>query len=259
MLDRLRNLVSRLELPPEEQGDVVFRIIDSSLNTVEVTPAQYARWRMQHDVAQMAVVGHDIIESVTVRTTFSIMPENRSYKPFGTSAFDVSSWEPLLEHSRRYDTWEEAERGHRQTLERIRQSAVTARATDERAEALAGTAGEVRLAIAAGLPALFQVDEESENEVRVRTPLVREDGTSVELTVSADRSGFILAAAAEDSGPGSTAHESEEASRMLGALGVSAESEVLTSRTDDASELGGMIVRLAQAVAFLSYMNPGGR
>ena len=93
MLNRFRDLVKRLELP-EDERDVVYRIIDDNFNAVEVTAAQYANWRMQNDVTQKAVVGQDTVENVRVRTTFSIMPENRNYKPFGTSAFNLTSLDP---------------------------------------------------------------------------------------------------------------------------------------------------------------------
>ena len=93
MLNRFRDFVKRLELPQED--DVVYRIIDDNSNAVEVTQAQYAMWRMQHDVTKRAVVGEDTVENVMVRTTFSIMPEHRGYKPFGTSAFEIAFFDPL--------------------------------------------------------------------------------------------------------------------------------------------------------------------
>ena len=111
MLNRFRDFVKRLELPQEEEGEVVYRIIDDDLNAVEVTAAQYGIWRLQHDVTKRAIVGQDSVESVMVRTTFSIMPENRGYKPFGTSAYEVSTFEPLTQYTQRYDTWQEAEQG----------------------------------------------------------------------------------------------------------------------------------------------------
>ena len=84
---------------------------------VEVTAAQYGIWSLQNYVTKSAIVGQDTVEGVMLRTTFSIMPESRGYKPFGTSAYEVSSFEPLIQYSQRYDTWQEAEQGHRNTLE----------------------------------------------------------------------------------------------------------------------------------------------
>jgi hypothetical protein len=255
MLNRFRDFVKRLELP---QDEVVHRIIDDDLNTVEVTAAQYALWRMNNDVAMRAIVGQDTIENVMVRTTFSIMPENRSYKPFGTSAYEMPLYDPLTEYSQRYDTWNEAEQGHRNTLERIRRDNATARAAERRVESLAGTAGEARLAITADLPAMFQVNVHSESEVTILTPLARADGTLVELAVSAGESGFTLADASRptlgDSGATLQGLEGRQVERMTKALGVSVESGALVFKADDASELGRAIIGLAQAVAWLSLM-----
>ena len=110
MLNRFRDLVKRLELPDDER-DIVYRIIDNNYQTVEVTAAQYGNWRMQNDVVQKAIVGQDTVENVRVSTRFSIMPENRNYKPFGTSAFDMTSLDSLIgytRYTRRYDTWNDA-------------------------------------------------------------------------------------------------------------------------------------------------------
>ena len=257
MLNRFRDFVKRLELPQEGE-DVIYRILDGDLNAVEVTQSQYARWRMQNDVADRAVVGQDTVGNVRVRTTFSIMPENRGYKPFGTSAFDMASLDPLVEHSRRYDTWAEAQRGHRDTLDHIRREIARARATDERAEALSGTAGEVRLAISADLPALFRVDVRSEGEVAVETPLLRADGTSIQLSVLATAAGFSLRAPVEVEPSNSVLTlsqlRSEQVERICGAMGVTLEDGTLTCKLEDASQLGHAIVRLSQALACLTYV-----
>ena len=257
MLDRFRDLVKRLELP-EDERDVVYRIIDNNLNAVEVTPAQYGSWRMQNDVAQRAIVGQDTVENVRVRTTFSIMPENRNYKPFGTSAVDMTSLDPLLEYSRRYDTWREAERGHREALQRVRRNAATARAAEERAEALAGTAGEVRLALSADLPHLFEIREQSENDVNIGTPLLGADGASIELSVSDRGAGFTLTAAVEampgDFPPPPGKPGAEYVNRLCRSLGVSMEQGALVCEAEDASQLGQSIVKLAQAAACLSFL-----
>ena len=258
MLNRFRDFVKRLELPQEDDSEVVYRIIDDDFNAIEVKAAQYLVWRMQNDVTEKAIVGQDAIENVMVRTTFSIMPENRGYKPFGTSAYEVSTFDPLTEYSQRYDTWRDAERGHRSTLERIRRDHATARATERRAESLAGTAGEVRLAISADLPALFQVNVHSESEVTILTPLVRADGTLVEVTVSSGENGFTLTDAIGPSKgeSGSTLRQlgSDQVDRLREALGVSMESGTLVFNADDASQLGRGIIGLAQAIAWRSLL-----
>ena len=257
MLDRFRSLVKRLELPPEEDS-VVYRIIDNDLNAVEVTPSGYAVWRMQNDVTERAIVGQDTVENVTVRTTFSIMPESRSYKPFGTSAYEIPSFDPRAEYSRRYDTWGEAEQGHRNTLERIRRDSAIARAAEQKAEDLAGTAGEVRLAISAGLPALFRVSINSGIEVTVLTPMLRADGACVELTVSESGSGFVLTgtdeASSGDLAPALGELGDEQVGRLCRSLGLSVESGALVCKADDASQLGQAMISLAQAIAYLSYI-----
>ena len=215
---------------------------------------------MQNDVVQKAIVGQDTVENVRVSTRFSIMPENRNYKPFGTSAFDMTSLDPLIgytRYTRRYDTWNEAERGHRETLERIRHEYARSRAAEQRAEALAGTAGEVRLAISANLPALFQVAEQSVDEVIVSTPLLRADSSSIEVSVSDDGHGFSLSAPVGASPVESIASlgklNAAQVDRISSALGVSVESGALACRADDPSQIGHAIVRLGQAVACLSF------
>ncbi len=256
MLDRFRDLVKRLELPQED--DVVYRIIDDERNAVEVTQSQFTRWRLQNDVTQRAIVGEDTIEAVRVRTTFSIMPENRNYKPFGTSAFDTSSLDPLMQYSRRYDTWEEAEDGHRQIMEQIRQDAARARAAEERADALAGVAGEVRLALSADLPSLFQVDKRSESEVSVITPLSRADGSTITLTVMASGTGFELYAPIEVTPYSSILTlgrlRSEQIARVCETLGVSLEEGHLTCIIEDVSNIGRAIMRVAEAVVCTTYI-----
>ena len=258
MLDRFRDLLRRLELPQDVDGDLVYRIIDDDLNAVEVTAAQYAMWRMQNDVTKRAIVADDTVEEVKVRTTFSIMPENKGYKPFGTSAYALPLYDPLIAYSQRYDTWREAEQGHRHTLERVRRDAAVARLGTEKADALAGTSGEVHLAISADLPAMFQVNVLSENEVSVQTPLLMADGTRVELTISEEGKGYDLTGPAGVS-PGDTdliviEVRVEQVEELCKSLGVSEESGKLVCRANDASEIGSAILRLAQAVACFSYL-----
>lgn len=244
MLNRFRDFVKRLELPQEEEGGVVYRIIDDGLNAVEVTAAQYGIWRLQNDVTKRAIVGQDTVESVMVRTTFSIMPENRGYKPFGTSAYEVTTFDPLPQYSHRYDTWQEAERGHRNTLEQIRRDHATAMATERRADALAGTAGAVRLAVSAGIPAMFEVTVHSDDRVDVQTPLVRSDGTFVVVNVTEADDGFKLSGYA---GLGISA-----AGELCGMLGLAAEGYSVTCVVVDEAELPKGILSVAQAAACIS-------
>ena len=241
MLNRFRDFVKRLELPQGEEAEVVYRIIDDDLIAVEVTAAQYGIWRLQNDVTERAIVGQDTIESVMVRTTFSIMPENRGYKPFGTSAYEVSTFEPLPQYSQRYDTWQEAERGHRSALEQIRRKHATAMATERRVEALSGTAGAVRLAVSAGIPAMFEVSVHTDDYVDVQTPLIHADGTFVMVTVSEAGDGFRLSGYA---GPGLSG-----AGELYGKLGLAVEGDSVTCDVVDEAELPMGIIRVAQAVA----------
>ena len=242
MLDRFKDFVKRLELP--EDNDIVYRVIDDERNAVEVTEAQYARWRLLHNVASMAVVGEDTVDNVMVRTTFSIMPENRGYKPFGSSAYALPFFEPLSKYSQRYDTWQEAEQGHRATMERIRGDFATARAVDQKAAALAGTAGAVRLAVTAGVPSLFQVHVHSEDEVTVHTPLRRLNGSSVDVSVAVAGDGFYLSAHI-----GTDARTATERSESLG---VSVENGLVTCTVQTEDNLPRGILRVAQAAASLS-------
>ena len=243
MLNRFRDFVKRLELPQEED-DVVYRVIDDDRNAVEVTAAQYGIWRLQHDVTKRAIVGQDTVEGVMVRTTFSIMPENRGYKPFGTSAYEVDTFDPLPQYSQRYDTWRQAEQGHRSTLEQVRRHLATAMATERRAEALSGAAGAVRLAVSAGIPALFHVSGLADEQVIVETPLIRSGGTHVMVTVSEEGEGLKLRGYA---GPGVLG-----AGELCRMLGLAAENDSVTCVVVDEAELPSGILRVAQAVACIS-------
>ena len=248
--DRFRSLVKRLELPDEqqEQEEVVYRIIDNDLNTVEVTPAQYAIWRTQNDVSRRAVVGQDIVGDVMVRTTFSIMPENRDYKPYGTSAYALPLYDPLLDYFQRYDTWAAAEMGHRNTLDRIRNEAAESQAqaeADERiSRVFSGTAAEVRENIAAQLHDLFPVRRTDDLTV-IRTPLLRPDGSSIEVEVTTAGDGYELTEyGSERSGGGSL-----EGGALFGTLGVITVDGVLTCVVDEAGQLSSGVLRLAQAIS----------
>ena len=57
----------------------------------------------------MSVKGQDTVEDVMVRTTLWIMPEHRSYKPFGTSEYEMPHYDPLVQFSQRHGSWAEAE------------------------------------------------------------------------------------------------------------------------------------------------------
>ena len=105
---------------------------------------------------------------------------------------------------------------------------------------------------------MFKVEPRSESEVTVLTPLLRADGTSIELSVSASGAAFTLISSVEASAEDSVSTlenlKPEQVERLCGALGVSVESGALACRADDASQLGRAIVRLAQAVACVSYL-----
>ena len=137
------------------------------------------------------------------------------------------------------------------------------RAVDQNADALAGAIGEVRLAISADLPALFQAEQRSGSEVSVLTPLIRADGTLIELLVTAGESEFIVTAPLDASPDGySPALENlqpETLDLLCTAPGVSVESGTLTRREGDSSQLGRALIRVAQAVACLSYLAHGSR
>ena len=247
MLNRFRDFVKRLELPQE--GDIVYRIIDDELNAVEVTMAQYSAWRLQNDVTKRAIVGQDTVENVMVRTTFSIMPEHRGYKPFGTSAYQVYSIDPLTQYSKRYDTWREAEQGHWSILEHIRRESATAREADRRAENLAGTAGAVRLAVSAGLTALFHVNVHSDDEAAVQTPLSRPDGSFVSVTVYVEGGGFRLSGSIDSNAP--------RLDDLCKTLGVVAENGEVTCEVEDEAQLPQGIMGVAQVVACISAITEG--
>ena len=242
MLERIRGLVKQLELPQDE--DVVNRIIDDDRNAFEVGPAQYARWRVSHDVAKLAVVGQDNVGDFLVKTTFSIMPENRSYKPFGTSAYMMPDFDPATTYSRRYDTWREAESGHYETVELLRQEQEVA---DSQAEKQNKVIEIVRRAFALGLPGLFQVETAHEYGVLVRTPWVLHDGSPVDLIVVESEGSFSL------SGTGPAVSEMEERPRQqVGAvcrtLGVTAVDGSLIIKAENAGQMLESVALLMQAV-----------
>lgn len=244
MLDRIRGFVKQLELPQEEEKDVVYRIIDGNRNAVEVSPAQYATWRVRNDVAKLAVVGQDNVGDFLVRTTFSIMPENRSYKPFGTSAFQMPDYDPATTYSRRYDTWREAELGHYETVELLRQEQEV---PDSEAEKQNKEVEIVRRAFASGLPGLFQVEAAPGDGALVRVPWNLPDGSPVELIAVEDDRGFAL------TGPGVAVAETEGRQRrqvndVCETLGVSLVNGVLTKRAENADQLLEAITSLTQAV-----------
>ena len=242
MLDRIRGLVKQLELPQEE--DVVYRIIDDGQNAVEVGPAQYARWRVSHDVYRLAVVGQDDVGDFLVKTTFSIMPENRSYKPFGTSAFKMPDFDPATTYSRRYDTWREAELGHYETVELLRQEQEVAASEAEKQNKAIEI---VRRAFALGLPGLFQVEAAHEYGVLVRAPWVLLDGSPVDLIVVESDGSFSL------SGTGPALSEMEErrqqqVGEVCRTLGVTPIDGSLAIKAENAGQMLESIALLMQAV-----------
>ena len=244
MLDRIRGFVKQLELPQEDEGEVVYRIIDRGRNAVEVSAAQYAAWRVRNDVANLAVVGQDNVGDFLVKTTFSIMPENRSYKPFGTSAYVMPDFDPVTTYSRRYDTWREAELGHNETVELLRQEQEVPETEAERHNREVEI---VRRAFAAGLPGLFQVEVAPGNGALVRAPWNLPDGSAVELIVVEDGEGFSVY------GPGAEIPETEELRRgqvndVCRTLGVSLADGALCKNADNAGQLLESIAVLSQAV-----------
>ena len=244
MLDRIRGFVKQLELPEDTEEEVVYRIIDDKRNAVEVSAAQYARWRVGNDVAKLAVVAQDKVGNFLVKTTFAIMPENRSYKPFGTSAFAMPDYAPVTAYSRRYDTWREAELGHHETAELLRQEQEV---PDSEAERQNKDVEIVRRAFAIGLPGLFQVEAAHDDGALVRTPWNLPDGSPVELLVVEDDQGFeIIVAGAEL--PEGEERQRRQVNDVCETLGVSLVNEVLKKRAENAGELLESIIALSQAV-----------
>lgn len=244
MLERIRGFVKQLELPQDEDETVVYRIIDGARNAVEVSAAQYATWRLRNDVAKLAVVGQDKVGDFLVRTTFSVMPENRSYKPFGTSAYKIPDFDPATAYSRRYDTWREAELGHYETVELLRQEQEVA---DSEAEKQNKAIEIVRRAFALGLPGLFQVEAAHEYGVLVRTPWVLLDGSPVDLIVVEADGSFSLSG----TGPAVSGME-EHWQRQVGAvcetLGVTQIDGSLVIKAENAGQMLESITLLMQAV-----------
>ena len=257
MLNRFRDLVKRLELPEEQsqQGETVYRIIDNNHDTLEVTPAQYAIWRTQNDVTRRAVVGQDSVANVMVRTTFSIMPENRSYKPFGTSAYELPLYDPLLEFSRRYDTWREAERGHQETLQLVAQrTPVEDAAVQETSAEEAGSVAVIAL-IGSGLPDLFHAEPSGGGGVRLRTPWLIAGGNPVELLIAEEGGGYALS----DTRPSPSGEAGRQAvPGLFDLLGVSILDGRLAARAEDTAHLPSAVVALSQAIACSSFATASG-
>lgn len=244
MLDRIRGFVKQLELPQDDEGEVVYRIIDGDRQAVEVSASQYARWRVGNDVAKLAVVAQDRVGDFLVKTTFSIMPENRSYRPFGTSAYLMPDFDPITSYSRRYNTWQEAELGHYETVGLLRQE-------QEVPDSDAGKQNKevevVRRAFASGLPGLFQVEAAPGDGALIRAPWNLADGSAVELIVVEDGEGYSIL------GPESPIPESEElrqrqVSNVCGTLGVSLVDRALNKKAKNAGELLEAVTVLTQAV-----------
>ena len=244
MLERIRGFVKQLELPQDEDEAVVYRIIDNARNAVEVSAAQYATWRLRNDAAKLAVVGQDSVGEFLVRTTFSVMPENRSYKPFGTSAYRIPDFDPATAYSRRYDTWREAELGHYETVELLRQEQEVA---DSEAEKQNKAIEIVRRAFALGLPGLFQVEAAHEYGVLVRTPWVLLDGSAVDLIVVEADGSFSLSG----TGPavsGMEGRQQQQIREVCGTLGVTPVDGSLIIKAENAGQMLESITLLMQAV-----------
>lgn len=244
MLDRIRGLVKQLELPREEEADIVYRVIDDDRNAVEVGPAQYAMWRMTHDVAKLAVVGQDNIGDFLVRTTFAIMPENRSYKPFGTSAFRIPDFDPATTYSRRYDTWHEAELGHYETVELLRQEQEVPESDTAKQNKVVEIA---RRGFASSLPNLFQVGAAHEYGALVQTPWVLLDGSAVDLIVVEAEGSFLV------NGAGPAVSEMEDLRQqqirnVCETLDVTLVDGNLVIKAENAGDLLDAILLLTQAV-----------
>ena len=251
MLDRIRGFVKQLELPQEDEVEVVYRIIDGDRNAVEVSASEYARWRVRNDVAKLAVVGQDNVGDFLVKTTFSIMPENRSYKPFGTSAYAMPDFDPVTTYSRRYDTWRDAELGHHETVELLRQEQEV---PDGDAEKQNKEVEVVRRAFASGLPGLFQVEVAHSVGALVRTPWNLPDGSAVELVVVEDGEGYSV------SGPGTAIPEMEglrqqQVAEVCTTLEVSLANGALIKRAENAGQLLEAIAALAQAVVCVAAIS----
>ena len=244
MLDRIRGFVKQLELSQDDDESIVYRIIDANRNAIEVTPAQYATWRVRNDVAKQAVVGQDNVGEFLVKTTFSIMPENRSYKPFGTSAYMMPDFDPVTTYSRRYDTWREAELGHYETVELLRQEQEV---PDSDAEKQNKEVELVRRAFASGLPGLFQVEAGPGGGALVLVPWNLPDGSAVELIVVEDDLGFVLtwSRVAIPETEGLQLRQVNAVCETLGVLPLNGE---LIKRAENAGQLLEAITVLTQAV-----------
>ena len=261
MLNRMRDLVKRLELPQEpDEQDVVYRIIDEEQNAVEVTAAQYTRWRLLNDVSQLAIVGRDVIRDVRVYTTFSIMPEDRGYKPFGTSAVNLSTLEPLSMYGQRYDTWQQAEVGHRQVVERIRRdfAAVSGTAPDDPAPSFVVLA--VSQSLDEALASAFQVRAASDSLATISTPLLMSDGSHIDVDVAQVDDGFALSFPSEGSELSwedlAERLDSGRSADLCRLFGVTASPNGLSCSAAAPEQLGVAVVNLAQAVATASFALP---
>ena len=253
MLDRIRGFVKHLELPQEEQVDVVYRIIDEDRNAIEVTATQYVRWRALHDVAKIAVVGQDTVGSMLVRTTFSIMPESRSYKPFGTNAFLLPDFDPVIQYNQRYDTWIQADLGHRETVRLLTRQTEEASDRNEDEDRRAEEMEVVMYAVASGLPGLFVVEASPEAGTIIRTPWVLPDGTHPEMFVEKEGDGFRISGSCISRDGGET-RDVQRVNELCAELCVSYEDGSLSASAVDVLELPHAITALSQGIACVSWM-----
>ncbi len=253
MLDRIRGFVKQLELPQGEDENVVYRIIDNKRNAIEVTASQYAVWRMQYDVAKIAVVGQDTVGNVLVRTTFSIMPESRSYKPFGTSAFLLPDFDPVTQYSQRYDTWLQSDLGHRETVRLVTRELEESPDRNEDEDRRAEETEVVMYAVASGLPGLFVVEAGAEVGTLIRTPWVLPDGTHLEVVVEKEGDGFRLSSSCISPGGGES-RDAQRVNELCAGLGASYKDGSLSASAVDVLELPHAIATLAQAIACVSWL-----
>ena len=253
MLDRIRGFVKHLELPQGEDEDIVYRIIDNERNAIEVTASQYAIWRVQYDVAKIAVVGQDTVGNVLVRTTFSIMPESRSYKPFGTHAFLLPDFDPVIQYNQRYDTWLQADLGHRETVRLLTRETEEAPDRNEDEDSRAEETEVVMYAVASGLPGLFVVEASPEAGTIIRTPWVLPDGTHPEMFVEKEGDGFRISGSCI-SRDGGENRDVQRVNELCAELGVSYEDGSLSASAVDVLELPHAITALAQAIPCVSWL-----
>ena len=117
LFNKLRGL--RPDSPPDKPRHW---IINQHRKVVRVTHTEFEAWRNHHHGEKSLTVGEDNVNGTRVTTLFTQSNLTSGKDLFNTWASD-KEWTILEEHERIYDTWEEAERGHAQTVETIRAKA----------------------------------------------------------------------------------------------------------------------------------------